>query len=225
MALTNVLSGETRKKLVAIGVISSILVIAFTVVYFGFPQLGEQDLTYVGHENSPVFTIDFTVSNDFSDFKPYSEEFTVNVSWYTIAAGLANVVNLNDYPQLTSSDLVNIQTNGFTAVPSQFDQIYDILQSNDDNDIPSFVSSDAVLHAFHVLYDLALRETEVYTFWNLLGNLTESLVSSSYDQYQTAPDGRWKDAALRNVMYFSVAQYLLDNQTILYPEVVDEVTE
>jgi hypothetical protein len=108
--------------------------------------------------------------------------------------------------------------------PSQYDQIYYILQENEDDDIPSFVSSDAVLHAFHVLYDLALRETETYTFWNLLGNLTKSLVNSSYEQYEMAPEGRWKDAALRNVMYFSVADYLLDNQTTLYPEVVDAVT-
>ena len=223
LTVTRGLTGETKKKLVTLVVISSILVVSVSVVYLGF-QPGGQNPTHVGHENSPIFTINYTVSNDFADFIPYSEECTVNVPWYTISAGLVNVVNLNDFPQLTSTDRVNIQTNGFTAKPSQYDQIYDILQSNEDNDIPSFVSSDAVLHAFHVLYDLALRETEVYTFWNLLGNLTKSLVNSSYEQYQTTPEGRWKDAALRNVMYFSVAQYLLDNQTVLYPEVVDEVT-
>ncbi|MHA1966138.1 MAG: DUF3160 domain-containing protein [Candidatus Thorarchaeota archaeon] len=181
--------------------------------------------THKGHPINPVFTINFTVSHGFADFNPYSEDFTPNVPWYSIDAGLVNIVNLHRFSHLTILDRANIENNGFTAKPSQFDQICEILQDNEDSNIPSFVSSDAVLHAFHVLYDLALRETEVYTFWNLLGNLTKSLVHSSYDQYLIAPEGRWKGAALRNVMYFSVADYLLDNQTSFYPEVVGEVTK
>jgi hypothetical protein len=215
---------QTKRKIVAGGIASSLLALSLVVTLGVIGGWNTERYTHTGHPNSPVFTINFTVANDFADFNPYSEEFTPNVPWYSISEGLVNIVNLNDFPQLTITDRMNIRTNGFTAMLSERDQIHEILQSNEDLDIPSFVSSDAVLHAFHVLYDFALRETEVYTFWNLLGNLTESLVNSSYEQYQIAPEGRWKDAALRNVMYFSVAQYLLDNQTILKPEVVDEVT-
>ena len=222
--LSQALDTQTKRKVIAGGIASSLLAMSLVVSLGVLGGWNSERYSHTGHPNSPVFTIDFTVSNDFADFIPYSEEFTPNVPWYTISEGLSNVVNLYKFPQLTIAQRALIQTNGFTSVPSGYDQIYDILLSNKDNDIPSFVSSDAVLHTFHILYDLALRATEVYTFWDLLGNLTASLVNSSYDQYQTAPEGRWKDAALRNVMYFSVAQYLLDNQTILYPEVVEEVT-
>ena len=215
---------QTRRKIIAGGIASSLLAMSLVVTLGFIGGWNTERYTHTGHPNAPIFTIDFTVSNDFADFIPYSEEVTPNVPWYTISPGLTNIVNLGDFSHLTSADRSNIESQGFTAVQSQYDQIYDILNANELNGIPSFVSSDAVLHAFHVLYDLALRETEVYTFWHLLGNLTESLVDSSYDQYLTAPEGRWKDAALRNVMYFSVAQYLLDNQTVLHSEVIDEVT-
>ncbi|MFX0108710.1 MAG: DUF3160 domain-containing protein [Candidatus Hodarchaeota archaeon] len=89
--------------------------------------------------------------------------------------------------------------------------------------IPSFVSSDAVLHVFHVLYDLALREVEVYSFWDLLGNLTESMLDESYTQYLVASEGRWKEAALRNMMFFSVALMLIDNETTISAEFPEEV--
>lgn len=220
----NALDTQTKKKMLAGGIASSLLALSLVVTLGVIGGWNIDRFSHTGHPNNPVFTINYTVSNDFADFIPYSEEFTVNVPWYTISEGLSNVVNLNYFPQLTSAQRAMIQVNGFTAVPCEYNQIYEILKSNKDDDIPSFISSDAVLHAFHILYDLALRETEVYTFWNLLGNLTSSLVDSSYEQYQTAPEGRWKDAALRNVMFFSVAEYLLDNNTVFFPEVIDEVT-
>jgi len=69
--------------------------------------------------------------------------------------------------------------------------------------------------SYHVLYDLALREVEVYSFWDLLGNLTESMLDYSFDQYEVAPEGRWKDAAVRNLMFFTVALSLIDNETVI----------
>ena len=220
------LDTQTRRKILASGIASSLLALSLvvTIGVIGNWGLGPQTNSHTGHPNTPVFTINFTVANDFADFNPYSEEITPNVPWYTISEGLTNIANLQLFPYLTQQDRAYIKAHGFAATQSQYEQIYDILQENEDNDIPSFVSSDSVLHAFHVLYDLALRETETYTFWDLLGNLTKSLVATSYEQYQFAPEGRWKDAALRNVMYFSVADYLLDNQTTIYPEVIDEVT-
>jgi hypothetical protein len=179
-----------------------------------------------GHPNAPIFTITETVENDFADFIPYDEEFTSNAPQYSISPGLANIANLGLFPTLTADDRQFIESNGFVAVPqSEFKQIHEILSANDDHDLPSFVSSDAVLHAFHILYDLALREAETYSFWSLLGNLTESLVDSSYAQYLDAPEGRWQDAALRNVMFFSVALSLLDSQTIVHGAVQDAVTQ
>ncbi|MHA1910010.1 MAG: DUF3160 domain-containing protein, partial [Candidatus Thorarchaeota archaeon] len=83
--------------------------------------------------------------------------------------------------------------------------------------------TDSVLHAFHILYDLALREAEYYSFWDLLGNLTNSLLEDSNDLYNSAPEGIWKDAALRNIAYFTVPAYLMDESTIEGSEVASIV--
>jgi hypothetical protein len=218
------LDTQTKRKMIAGGIASSLIALSLVVTIGVIGGWNIERYTHTGHPNTPVFTISTTVANDFAEFIPYTVDVTPNVPWYTISEGLTNIANIHLFSYLTKQDREKIKANGFTARLSEYDQIYDILQENEDNDIPSFVSSDAVLHAFHVLYDLALRETETYTFWNLLGNLTKSLVNSSYNQFQSAPEGRWKDAALRNVMFFSIADYLLDNQTTLHSEVVDEVT-
>ncbi|UCE11207.1 MAG: DUF3160 domain-containing protein [Candidatus Thorarchaeota archaeon] len=211
--------------MVASGLISGILATSLVMSLFllgGFPPGIIPD----GHPNVPFYTIDTIVPTSFADFVPYDEDITPNAPEYSVSPGLSNVVNLASYPALGTSVITLIEQNGFAAVPQfQFKQIHEILEDNNDSLFPSFVSSDAVLHAFHVLYDLALREVEVYSFWDLIGNLTVSMLESSYEQYLGAPEGRWSDAALRNVAYFSVTLKLLDDDATIPSEVIELVDE
>jgi len=215
---TRALDNDVKRKVMAAGVTSALLA-ASLVMTLGF--LGGafwRPAAHILHPNSPFFTIEGTLSNDFADYVPYDESFEPNAPAYTLSQGLSNVANLGTFSYLSPHTRRMIEQNGFAVLPQdQYKQIHEILELNDDNQIPSFVSSDAVLHAFHVLYDLALREVEVYSFWDLLGNLTESMLDSSFDQYQLAPEGRWKDAAMRNTMFFTVALKLIDNETVISP--------
>ena len=179
---------------------------------------------FASHTNQPIFTINHEVAGEFADFVPYEVSFDPNAPTYTVNPGLTNVVNTDQYPTLPSDVSQMIGSNGFAIIPqSEYSQIHEILEQNDELEIPSFVTSDAVLHAYHVLYDLALREVEVVSFWDLLGNLTDALLDTSFSQYEAAPEGRWKDAALRNLMYFTVANKLLDNDTMIPPTYPAEV--
>ena len=204
----------TKRKMMAGGVVSIFLAVSL-VTTLGF--LGGAFWNPVGPSggvNIPVYTINSTVAGDFADFVPYEDPFTPNAPEYSVFSGLSNIANLADYPTIPADVKAQIATNGFAVIPqNKFKQIHEILDHNNDNFIPSFVSSDAVLHAYHVLYDLALREVEVYSFWDLLGNLTESLLDDTFIQYEAAPEGKWKDAALRNLMFFTVALSLIDNET------------
>jgi len=216
----------TKRKVIAGGVVLALIIVSL-VTALGF--LGGTPLVPIdpsGDPNIPVYTINNTVAGDFADFVPYEEPFTPNVPEYTVHSGLSNIVNLGSFPTIPADVKEMIAINGFAVIPqNEFKQIHEILEHNEDYQIPSFVSSDAVLHAYHVLYDLALREVEVYSFWDLLGNLTKSMMDYSYAQYDVAPEGRWKDAALRNLMFFSVALSLIDNETGIPAEVESAVNE
>ncbi len=225
VVLIRAIDSQAKRKMGAVG-LGAVLLTASLVLTLSFLGGVWNPADPVEYLPAPIFTITETVETDFADFIPYNEAFILNAPQYSISPGLTNIVNLGLFPTLTVEDRQLIENNGFVAVPqSEFKQIHGILLDNDYNDLPSFVSSDAVLHAFHVLYDIALREVETFSFWNLLGNLTASLVNSSYAQYLNVPEGRWQDAALRNVMFFSVALSLFDNQTTVYEEVQDAVDQ
>ncbi|MFW9804346.1 MAG: DUF3160 domain-containing protein [Candidatus Thorarchaeota archaeon] len=226
--IARAIDSDIRQKMFAAGLVSALLAVSLvgTIGYLGgafhpaFPP---------SHLNMPVYTIDNIVASNFADFEPHEESFVPNAPEYTVYQGLSNVVNLGQFGTLPSDLLLKIEMSGFAAATQiEYKQIHEILELNDDEDIPSFVSSDAVLHAFHVLYDLALREVEVYSFWDLLGNLTASMLDSSYGQYLVAPEGRWKEAALRNMMFLTVALKLIDSNYVIPPafpvEIGTEVT-
>ncbi len=216
------LDSDTRRKIMGAGMASALLAVSFvaTMGFLGGAFFNPQ----ASHPNELIFTIDHIVAGGFADFVPYEESFAPNAPTYTVYQGLSNIVNLGQYPTLPSGVSQKIVDNGFAVMhQSEFKQIHEILTRNEDEFVPSFVSSDAVLHAYHVLYDLALREVEVYSFWDLLGNLTETLLDISFSQYEVAPAGRWQDAALRNLMFFTVALTLLDNETVIPPTFPPEV--
>jgi len=224
---------KTKRKMIAGGTISVIMAVTLvtTIGLFGGAFL--QPINPAGDPNLPIYTINHTVAGDFADFVPYEVPYTLNAPQYSIYSGLSNIANIDQFPSLPVDVKNAIYHNGFVVIPqSSYKQIHEILEYNEEGEIPSFVSSDAVLHAYHILYDLALREAEVYSFWDLLGNLTKSLLDSAFTQYESAPEGRWKEASIRNLMFFAVAMTLLDNETVIpvgFPSevgpAVDEVLE
>jgi hypothetical protein len=220
--IVRALDSDTKRKMMAAGVTSALLAVSF-VAALGFLS-GAFYMHPSGNPNEPIFTINNVVTGDFADFIPYEEPFSPNAPVYVVNPGLTNIANLDDYPTLPSTVSLMIQRNGFAVIPqSEYNQIHELLSENDERGIPSFISSDAVLHAYHVLYDMALREIEVYSFWDLLGNLTAALLDISFSQYQATPAGRWKDAALRNLMFFSVAMKLIDEDWTIPPTFPSEV--
>jgi len=221
--MVRALDSEVKRKMMGAGLASALLAVTF-VTTLGFLGGAFWNPGPEGHPNGSTYTIDNIVSGDFAEFVPFEDPFTPNAPVYTISPGLANVANLGQFPTLPAAVTQMIVDNGFAVMhQSEYKQIHEILSLNKDEFVPSFVSTDAVLHAYHVLYDLALREVEVYSFWNLLGNLTDSLLDVSFSQYEAAPEGRWKDAALRNLMFFTIALTLLDNETIVPPTFPAEV--
>lgn len=217
---------ETKHKIAAAAILASLMAVA-TVggigLLTGMPWM-PSSYTPGDQSGTPYFTINSTVATQFANYTPLESDFQVNAPRYSVAPGLSNVANLAHFSMLTHEQREAIQENGFVVVPQkEYKQIHDILQKNDNLNIPNFVTTDAVLHAYHIVYDLALREVEVHSFWSLIGNLTKQLARTSYEQYLDLPEGRWKEAAFRNTAYFYVALSLLDNETVAPDAVADEV--
>jgi hypothetical protein len=140
-------------------------------------------------------------------YSPVSVDVQPSAPSYTF--GLESLVNLDRLAWLSQDQQARLETDGFVVVPGVTARIYELYQQADRTDMPAFVTTDALLHAYHVLYDFCLRYAELTHFVDDLGQLSAAMVAAAEAQYQ-ATGGDVQEAARRNVAFFSVAAMLLD---------------
>jgi hypothetical protein len=92
------------------------------------------------------------------------------------------------------------------------------------NDLPVFITTDSILHLFHVVFDCSLRILEGKVFYSILENITCFGFENSLNNYNSVQkDDSIKYWAVRNsTIYFAVALSLLRNQTVTVPEELND---
>lgn len=135
------------------------------------------------------------------------------------SAKISNFTDFNNKVNLGSQARLILEQNGFAVFdtpsslitsPEEFGSYYSVLT---DKDIPVFVTSDSLLHYYHIFFDTALARLEKDIFYQELWNLTKSLLDDSARIYEQATEPKLKEAAKRNVAYLSVALELLKPKT------------
>ena len=127
------------------------------------------------------------------------------------SVALANPALLD---QLTAPQRAMLSRHGFVVTTSglvqQGWQFYDLYYVNYHTGIPNFITSDAVLHTFHLIYDGTLLALERHTFAPTLAKLSAGLTSVAAYQYGVTTNPAIKQAARLNMGYVAVAARLLD---------------
>ena len=137
--------------------------------------------------------------------------------------GMANVTNLADYDGygLPAEAKVLLEKNGFVVVPSVHAEYFKLYESNRYQYNPNFVTTDAMLHEYHVLFDHLLENVERGALIGEAELMTGGMLEASGNQYAKFKGTPWENAAKRNFAFFAVAKRLLDPEAALPPEVKD----
>jgi hypothetical protein len=146
---------------------------------------------------------------------------TARVKPYTVSQTLREVVNLRAFDksaQLTPALRRMLAQNLFACAPTNAKQLFHIYEENDYHDLPSFITTDAILHLYHIFYDFTLRNVEEQSLTPVLQRLTEGMLKDSVAAWKESDDPQLKEAALKNVVYFGVAARLLGLQSATPPE-------
>lgn len=84
-----------------------------------------------------------------------------------------------------------------------------LYEENDYNGIASFITTDAVLQLYHIFFDFTLRNLEEKKLLPVLGNLTRRMINESVKLYDSTENIEIKEAARRNLAFFSVPYYFI----------------
>lgn len=146
-----------------------------------------------------------------------------SIEAYRVADDLSNITNKERFRFSDEAQKLLIQ-NGFVVVPSGMREFFSIYEINRYDFIPNFITTDAMLHNYHLYFSHLLRTLEKDTLRGELTSLTESMLAKSQVQYQELAGTDWETAAKRSVAFFAVAARLLDPQSEIPSFVRQEVT-
>ena len=100
--------------------------------------------------------------------------------------------------------------NGFVVAPGVEKEFFTLYEKARYDNQPIFVTSDSLLHVYHLLFDKVLRTAEVKHFIPLLRDLNAALLAQTDEQYNALKGGPWEEPARRTVAFVAVASQLLD---------------
>ncbi|MDD3654416.1 MAG: DUF3160 domain-containing protein, partial [Desulfotomaculaceae bacterium] len=90
--------------------------------------------------------------------------------------------------------------------------------------VPLFVTTDSVLHNYHLFFDHLLRVVETEKLAPELQELNKAMLSQAQKQYEALKGTDWENAAKRNMGFFAVAGKLMD-PSVSVPSIVKDVVE
>ncbi|MDP9766194.1 DUF3160 domain-containing protein [Deinococcus enclensis] len=137
---------------------------------------------------------------------------------YTLPVNLGSVSNPGilqadkalERPGLNAAQRAALGRNGFVITPAtwrQFDAAYEAYRYADQ---PVFVTTDSMLHIYHLVFDKLLRDLERESLAPALRRMTALLVADAVKLHANLKGHPLERDALTTVAYLAVAQKLID---------------
>jgi hypothetical protein len=168
-----------------------------------------------------TYTVAGTVSSKFADFVPVAVAVTPSLGNYPAPASLDGVLGAEGVDDAGRAALMK---NQFYLRPSADPQIYDVYKDAMKSGSPAIVTTDAALHAYHILFDYALRILEVNKLNAATVELTDLMLEASRAQLDAGVP-ELEDLCKRNVAFFAVAKTLLGGSVGSLPADVRQLVD
>ncbi|MFB0517382.1 MAG: DUF3160 domain-containing protein, partial [Candidatus Neomarinimicrobiota bacterium] len=166
------------------------------------------------------------VETEFGTYHPYLVEVIPSLETYAVEPDFSNVDDFARFAgTFNSIDSTLLLQNHFTVRRGKYQQLYDIYNSCTWDGVPIFVTTDAVLHTYHVLFDRFLAEIEIQHFVEMLGLMTDALLDSTQSVFEQSTQPEAQGAARRNLAFLSVTARLLKGDGVAVPETVSTLVD
>lgn len=142
-------------------------------------------------------------------------EIELKVPEYNLPLQASQIKNYDDFNNKINLDVGNelLSKNGFVIIRNPFnpneEDITQPYKTLKDKEVPIFITTDSLLHLYHIQFDETLRQIEEREFYDKIWEISTKLLEKSIEEYNSASDGLVNEASRRNIVYFSVGLSLL----------------
>jgi hypothetical protein len=113
---------------------------------------------------------------------------------------------------------------GVAASPADYPEFHVLYQESERNNLPLFITSDALLHIFHLTFDQLLSKLEEEVFLAKLHELNQALLAEAEKQTEQLKGTAWEEAAWRTAAFLAVGSRLADPEFQL-PQSVESLAQ
>lgn len=135
---------------------------------------------------------------------------------YDLPLDTGDISNYADFSgdiELSPGALDLLSKNGFAVIDDPFrgqnEYFGSAYKKLKDAEVPVFITTDSLLHMYHIQFDESLREIEEREFYDDIWSISEALLEDAMAKYNGAQEGELKEALRRNAAYFAVGLSLL----------------
>jgi hypothetical protein len=182
------------------------------------PVATPEPVAGIGFMPGPILVEDAT----FASYAPLEASLPDEFNGYSLPVDLGRVTNIDLFGFDDAQEEL-LEDNGFVVVPSSYREFFSLYQSVHGQQKPLFITTDSMLHVYHLLFDKVLRTAEERFFFADLVALSRGMLWAAQDQLQSLQGTSLEEAARRNVAYFAVALKLLDPGADVPAEVQQQV--
>lgn len=169
---------------------------------------------------SMLATIDEDVTTEFGTYRPNLTQVEPDAPTLSLESW-DDIINADQF-DFSQAQRRRLLQNYFLVTPAVqleedivYNEMFDLYNEAREHHIPIFVTTDALLHSFHLCFDYILRTCEEQRFFGQLNALIQVLYQRTLKQYNDAEDSMIRDAAFRNLDYLLVASNLLEPKQYL----------
>lgn len=197
------------------------LLIIVAAVYFAMPKSSQKAVEETAQN---IYKPAVAFASRFAAYEEVPVSVTPKVPAYSVNRDLSNVSYAGDFSfSAQAKDL--LAKNAFVVEPGYDSEFYPLYEANRYGYVPNFITTDSMLHNYHLMFDFLLKQLEEQKLAAELKRLNSSMLSEASSQYDSLKGTDWENAARRNVGFFAVGSKLLDPSVGVPTPVKDGVSQ
>lgn len=135
--------------------------------------------------------------------------YTPSVQPYHTDTKLSNIDN-REYVGLQDAQIEKLVENNFVVVGKYNTEFFEQYEDNRYFQFPNFVTTDSMMHTYHLYFSLLQKKTEKEYLSDKVENMSKLLLNESRSMYEELKGSEWETAALKNYAFFTVGAMLQD---------------
>ena len=208
-----------------IAVIATIVLVGAVAYFYWFnymmPQDGVPDEPAITDVIEDIYEPKEAIAAKFADYEEVGVSIQPSIPAYGVESDFSNIKNSEQFVFSDKAADLLIE-NSFVVVPAEFREFFSLYEMNRYDSIPNFITTDSILHNYHLMFDFLLKTLEEQKLIYELEDLNEGMLAVAQEQYDELKGTEWENAAKRNLGFFAVAGKLL-NSDFPVPEEVEDL--